>query len=107
MCRGGCSTSWCAMPDRRPLRLGLALALAWSATGCGYGLMHGAAPFGAQRVAVVPFAEQQPIGMAPEMAGHLARLLAAGGVTLVLDQGEADAVLTGRIVAGNTPSTTL
>jgi hypothetical protein len=94
------------MPDRLTGAT-LALALAWGAGGCGYHVVSGAAPFGAHTLAVVPFAEQQPLGLAPEMAAHLGRLLAAGGVHLALDEAEADAVLTGTIVATHAPSTTL
>jgi hypothetical protein len=66
--------------------------------GCGYKLVRPCAPFGASPVAVVPFLEDEPVGIAPDLAQALAELLAASGATLTNDRHAADAVLTGRVL---------
>lgn len=80
----------------------MATALAVAACGlysasCGYSVVQTHAPFGAHRIAVVPFAEAEAYGIAADLARELANELAAGGVDLVGSEDAADAVLTGEI----------
>ena len=76
-------------------------AFAWLAavclSGCSYHLIRSEAPFGAAKIAVMPFLETNTVGLAPELAQHLTRLLAAGGVGLAWDADDAQAVLDGTI----------
>lgn len=81
-----------------------ALLLLCLLSACGYRVLSAAKPFGAQRVAIVPFMETQPIGISPDMAAHLNRLLAASGMEITGNLAEADAQLTGRIHIFNAPS---
>jgi hypothetical protein len=72
------------------------------ASGCGYTLVSGRAPFGARTIAVVPFQEAVPVGLSGELSRELARLLAAEGVQLARNRSEAEAVLTGEVVSART-----
>jgi hypothetical protein len=65
--------------------------------GCGYAPLVTAAPFGAQRIAVLPFLEDEAVGIAPDLLQELSTLLAQGGTTLTVDRQHADAVLTGTV----------
>jgi len=71
-------------------------------TACGYQVLRGDRPFGASRVALVPFAEDVPVGLSPELASALAQQLAAEGMSIILDEQAADAVLSGRVVTSRT-----
>ncbi len=79
-----------------------ALCLALSLAGCGYAVMSAQAPFGAESLAVVPFAEYDAVGMSADLAQQLSQLLAAGGVTIVTSRAGADAVLSGEVVGAST-----
>jgi hypothetical protein len=76
------------------------------AAGCGYRPLVGSAPFGRQRLSVLPFAEAEPNGMSAPMAVALSRRLAADG-TQVVSHGDTDGVLTGTLHVGNAPSAAL
>ncbi|MEE8409381.1 MAG: LPS assembly lipoprotein LptE [Myxococcota bacterium] len=71
-------------------------------TGCGYAVVRGDRPFGAGSIAVVPFAESEPVGLAIELTDAITALLAADGVRIIGDESAADAVFTGRIIAATT-----
>jgi outer membrane lipopolysaccharide assembly protein LptE/RlpB len=62
---------------------------------------------GAQRIALQPFAEAGPVGIAGELDAALARALAADGLNVLADARRADAVLTGTLSQSTTPATTL
>lgn len=64
---------------------------------CGYTSIRGPV-FGAERVAVLPFAENQPIGVGADLAEQLGKLLAADGVRLSSSETRADAILRGTVV---------
>ena len=76
---------------------GFALLAAAYLSGCHYHLIRSEAPFGAAKIAVVPFLETNTVGLAPALAQHLTRLLAAGGVALAWDTDDAQAVLDGTL----------
>ena len=82
------------------------LPLVLSLQACGYGPVRSDVLFGASRIALMPFAESNSVGLAPLMADHLARLLQADGVVLTLDPDRAQAVLDGRIDVATRPSAT-
>jgi outer membrane lipopolysaccharide assembly protein LptE/RlpB len=69
---------------------------------CAYNVVSGSAPFGARRIAVVPFVEDEPIGLSADLAAALAERLANDGVQVVSDRELADGVLTGRVVSAST-----
>lgn len=73
-----------------------------SAGGCGYAIVQTGPVFGAQEIAVVPFVEDEPVGIAGDLATALAERLAAAGITLTPSRDRAGAVLSGRIVAVGT-----
>jgi len=68
-----------------------------SLAGCGYTSLHHGTPYGVRRLALVPFGEQQPLGMSPDLAHALALELAACGVELVPSRSDADGVLSGEV----------
>ena len=70
--------------------------------GCGYYLVHLDAPFGVKTICVVPFVEEEPLGLSPALTAKLSTLLAAEGLVLTTDRSAADGVLTGRIVEAGT-----
>ncbi len=87
------------------MRLLAAVAL----SACGYQPLVTAAPFAAQRLVVLPFLEDDAVGLAPDLAQELSTLLARGGATLTVDRDAADAVVTGmitRVRAEATPGLT-
>ena len=59
-------------------------------------------PFGLHRIALVPFVEDVPVGIAGDLAADLAQEIGAHGVALSLDPAAADAVLTGRVLSAHT-----
>ena len=69
---------------------------------CGYQTVYGKKPFGLSTLALVPFAEEEAIGIAPDIAQELSVRLAAGGMQLVASQDAADGVLTGVVVLART-----
>lgn len=69
---------------------------------CAYSLVGTKAPFGAHRIAVVPFVEDEPIGLSAQLATALVERLASDGVRVVLRRETADGVLTGRIISAST-----
>lgn len=75
----------------------LAAVLALVGHACGYTVVQAGPPFGAERVAVVPFVEDEALGVAADLATELAQRLAGSGVALTTDRAGADAVLSGRI----------
>ncbi len=76
----------------------LTLALA----GCGYTSLQSGSPFGVRRLALVPFGEAQPAGLAPDLAQALALELAASGLEIAPSRATADGVLTGEILSVTT-----
>jgi outer membrane lipopolysaccharide assembly protein LptE/RlpB len=79
-------------------RLGLCLF----ASACGYTVVGAAPPLGMSRVAVVPFDELTPVGMAPHLATALAAELAASGLAITTDAAGADGVVTGMVTSATT-----
>ena len=77
-----------------------ALAIAHGG-GCGYALVQNDKLFGARAIAVVPPVEEEPIGIAGDLAAALAMRLSATGIHLTTNRASADAVLSGRIIAAN------
>jgi outer membrane lipopolysaccharide assembly protein LptE/RlpB len=86
----------CLSPGRMTVH-GAALALLIAS--CGYTVVRGDAPFGAHRIAVIPFQEDEPIGLSTELSRELAVLLAADGVHVTANAESADGVLTGVVLA--------
>lgn len=74
---------------------------------CGYRMLRSDAPFGASRIAVMPFVEQQPIGLTAELSHNLLQRLAQGGVDVVTDSRRAQAILTGTLSLYTVPGATL
>jgi len=72
------------------------------AAGCGYRVVRGDNPFGAEKIAVIPFAEEEPIGISGVVARELAALLARDGVHIVMSPEHADAVLSGTVLSEQT-----
>lgn len=70
--------------------------------GCGYTVIRGDHPFGAGSIAVVPFAESEPVGLAIDLTDAITTLLAADGVRIIGDESTADGIFTGRIIAATT-----
>lgn len=66
-----------------------------------YHVVGATRPFGMQRVAIVPFAEDVPIGTAADIVQSLAEELAQSGLELTTDTKRADGVLRGTVVAAN------
>lgn len=75
---------------------------ALAAGACGYRVVRADALFGHTRLAVEPFAEDQPVGISPLISEELTRRLAAGGVRLASDPAGSGAVLRGRVVYQST-----
>jgi hypothetical protein len=76
------------------------------ASGCGYSVVQNRQPFGLTTIAVVPFAEDEAVGIAADLAQELSQQLAAGGTGLALSESGADGVLSGTVLAartGNSP----
>jgi hypothetical protein len=71
-------------------------------TACGYQVLRADRPFGAARLTLIPFAEDVPVGLSPDLALALGRELAAQGVALTLDPAVADMKLSGRVVTSST-----
>lgn len=69
---------------------------------CAYSVVSSGAPFGVHRIAVVPFVEDEPVGLSADLGVALAERLAAGGVRIVPNRETADGVLTGRIISAST-----
>lgn len=69
---------------------------------CAYQVIRGDAPFGLHRIAVVPFRETVPVGMAGELGDDLVRLLAHDGVQVARGRSGAQAVLSGTILSAIT-----
>lgn len=70
--------------------------------GCGYGFAEAQAPFGGSRVAVLTFAEYEPLGIAPDIARYLAELAGHEGATIVFDSAKADETIKGVVRQGRT-----
>ncbi|MBN1960812.1 MAG: hypothetical protein JW841_07675 [Deltaproteobacteria bacterium] len=68
---------------------------------CGYNLVHNQSLLNAKTIAVAGFIEDQPIGIAGDLATAIAQRLAASGVFITNDTNKADAVLSGRIISAN------
>ncbi len=75
---------------------------AWAAAGCGYQMIQADAPFGVRTLQLVPFVEEEPVGLAADLGAALAAALARGGVQLTGDRRTSDGQLTGTIVSENT-----
>lgn len=76
-----------------------ALLCLWIALGsCGYRFVRSDKPFGVHYIAVVPFAEPEPVGIAPDLTHELARLLAAGGMVVIPNRSGAQAILSGEVL---------
>jgi DNA polymerase III subunit delta len=69
--------------------------------GCGYRVVGASPPFGMARLAVLPFAENSPVGLSPGLAGALASELAASGVAITTDVTSADGVLRGLVASAD------
>jgi hypothetical protein len=86
-----------AFAMKTPILLTGFLAVALSA--CGYHAINTAKVYGFDTLAVVPFAEETPLGLSSELAGDLSARLATGGIKITANEGTAGAVLTGRVLA--------
>jgi hypothetical protein len=71
--------------------------LVFGVSACGYRPLVSATPFGAERLAVLPFLEDEAVGIAPDLVQELSALFAEGGTRLTSDRQGADAVLTGKV----------
>lgn len=84
----------------------LALALCVTCTplleSCGYVLVRGNNLFGANTIAVIPFAEEEPVGLTTDLSHALTRLLSQHGMHVTHNQEHAQAILTGAIVSSST-----
>lgn len=83
---------------RRTLGLAALLLLVTATTACGYSFLSTAAPFGRSTITVVPFREQQPLGISQSLAHHLALRLAQGGVSVQSSPSTPAATLSGKVV---------
>ena len=79
-----------------------AVTAALMVTGCGYSFLRADAPYGANRIAVTPFTEEIPVGVADTLTRALRGRLADGGVAVTHDAEGAQAVLSGSIVKVST-----
>lgn len=64
---------------------------------CGYNSISGNNLFGAKRMLIIPFAENQPTGMGARVNQHLTYFLTASGMEITQNQDDADVILTGII----------
>lgn len=69
---------------------------------CHYGLVRTDAPFGHRRIAVLPAQEAAPLGLAPDLTRALMTALSAGGVQVVHQPADGQAVLSTLIEATRT-----
>lgn len=81
-----------------PAAMTTAVIAAFMITGCGYSFVRIDAPYGANRIAVAPFTEETPLGIADTLTRALRGQLADGGVAVTHDAQSAQAVLSGSIV---------
>lgn len=101
------SRKWMARANRGPasracVQLLVALLLAGvAAQACGYRVVGGATPLGKKPLAVKPFVERGPVGLAGPLAAALGAELSEAGLQLVA-QSEATPVLSGEIEAVRT-----
>jgi hypothetical protein len=84
------------------VRQALLVAVLTGAAACGYTVVRSRAPFGAGRIALLPFQEEAPVGLSADLSAALSQRLAAGGVQLSHDPNTADAVLGGTILSERT-----
>ena len=66
-------------------------------TGCGYRLLSSPTPFNASSVTIIPFHENEPVGLSPILANYLSLQLAQSGVALSNSSNDTGATLTGYI----------
>jgi len=69
---------------------------------CGYSIVDTTHPFGKNRIAVMPFSEDVPLGISADLTQAVITQLASGGITIVSDTTTADAVLSGRVASAST-----
>jgi outer membrane lipopolysaccharide assembly protein LptE/RlpB len=84
---------------RRTLGLAALLLLVTAVTGCGYTFLSTAAPFGRSTITVIPFREQEPVGISQSLAHHLALRLAQGGVSVQSSPSTSAATLSGKVIS--------
>ena len=65
---------------------------------CGYAVVDTARPYSVERIAVMPFTEAEPVGIAGVLADRLAHTLRAAGTILTTSRSDADAVLRGEVL---------
>lgn len=82
--------------------LAVLFAVGTSLAGCGYGFVEGGAPFGGRELAVLTFAEYEPLGIAPDLQRYLSELAEHEGARLVSQSSNADGVIRGLIRQGTT-----
>jgi hypothetical protein len=70
--------------------------------GCGYGFTAGDKPFGSSRLAVMTFAEWEPLGISPEITRYFSEIAAHEGADIVFDSANADERLEGVVRQGRT-----
>lgn len=70
-----------------------------AAAGCGYHVLATNQVYGMTAIAVVPFAEDMPVGLSTQLAYELSSRLAAGGLHVVTDESAASAILSGRVIS--------
>ena len=64
---------------------------------CGYHLVGYDSPLGIKTISVVPFVEEEPLGLSADLTAALCERLASEGLILTTNRAEADGVVVGRV----------
>jgi hypothetical protein len=78
------------------------LILLFALGGCGYSVVDTGNPFGKNRLAVMPFSEEVPLGISADLTQAMITQLASGGVIITSDLKSADAIFSGRVTSAST-----